>query len=313
VWEQVVDNLVFVFTRIVPAIVVGVALANVAVELGLMRYVAAATRPVTRGANLPDEAGGAVLTCLASPAAGYSMLADYREKETLSDRQTLVAVVINTFPGATSHFFTYYVPVVLPILGMRAGVLYVGARLGIALAITVTGLVLGRVLLPRPEVFAESRDGDDRSRRERVREGLENSYGLLRRILVRIVVVYVAVSVLVSQGVLEEVTVYAEPLTSALGLRHEVAAVVATRVVDVTSSFVVAGSLISEGTLTEVQAVVALLLGSLLSVTVHTFKSSIPFQFSVWGSEFGTKVVALNLVLKLFYLSIFVSLLLLFR
>lgn len=309
----VVESLVFVFTRIVPAVVIGVALANVAVELGLMGYIAAATRPVTRSANLPDEAGSAVLTCLASPAAGYSMLADYRGKGTLSDRQTLVAVVINTFPGATSHLFTYYIPVVLPILGMEAGVLYVGARLGIALAITATGLVLGRVLLPRPGEFRSDGAPDGRGRRERVQEGLEKSYRLLRKIVLRIVVAYVVVSFLVDSGALSGVTAYAEPVTGALGLKHEVAAVVATRVLDVTSSFVVAGSLLSDGTLAAPEAVVALLLGSLLSITVHTFKSSIPFQFAVWGSRFGTRVVLLNLVLKLFFLSIFVSALLLLR
>lgn len=311
--SQVVESLLFVFTRLVPAIVIGVALANVFVELGLMRYVSAATRPVTRGANLPDEAGGAVLTCLASPAAGYSMLADYREKGTLSDRQTLIAVVINTLPGSTSHMFTYYIPVVIPILGLEAGALYIGARLGISLFITLTGLVAGRALLTRPASFVAEGERDTRSRREKVQDGLKKSYSLLRKILVRIVVVYVLVSVLMSYGVLEDVTSMAEPVTGALGLSSSVAAVIATRLVDVTSSFVVAGSLMGEGSLGAVDAVVALLIGGLLSLTVHTFKSSIPFQFSIWGPGFGTRVVVLNLVLKLAFLGVFVSLILMLR
>lgn len=305
--QQVVDSLVFVFTRIVPAILVGVTLANVAVELGLMRYIAAATRPITRGANLPDEAGGAILTCLASPAAGYSMLADYREKGRIDDRQTIVAVTINTFPGSVSHLLTYYVPVVIPILGTRASALYVGARLGIALAITLTGLLLGRLLLTAPARYTTPPGFDGRDWRERVLEGLESSYLLLRKVLVRIVAAYVVVSLLISYGAISSVTVYAKPLTSALGLNHEVAAIIATRVADVTSSFVVAGSLISGGSLAETEAVVALLVGSLLSLTVNTFKSSMPFQFAIWGSNFGTRVVLVNLILKLFFLSLFVS------
>ncbi len=87
----------------------------------------------------------------------------------------------------------------------------------------------------------------------------------------------------------------------------------ATRIADVTSSFVVAGSLLSDGTLDATEAVVALLAGSLLSLTVNTFKSSIPFQFAIWGSGFGTRVVLLNLALKLFFLSLFVAGLLVLR
>lgn len=311
--DAVLDSLWFAFTRIVPAVVLGVALANVLVEFGLMRYVSAATRPVTRGANLPDEAGGAVLTCLASPAAGYSMLADYRGKGSLSDRQTLIAVVINTFPGSTSHLFTYYIPVVIPILGLEAGAMYVGARLGISLAITLTGLVAGRALLERPERFAAALEPDGRDRGEQVMDGLRNSYSLLRKILVRLVAAYVLVSVLAAYGALDSVVRYAEPVTGSLGLAPGVAAVVAARVLDTTSSFVVASSLMGSGDLVAAEAVVALLVGGLVSLTVHTFKSSIPFQFSVWGPEFGTRVVALNLALKLFFLGAFVSVILTLR
>lgn len=41
-----------------------------------------------------------------------------------------------------------------------------------------------------------------------------------------------------------------------------------------------------------------LLAGSLISLPIETVKRSIPFQFGIWGTAFGTKVVAVNVCLK---------------
>lgn len=54
-------------------------------------------------------------------------------------------------------------------------------------------------------------------------------------------------------------------------------------------------------------------MGSLVSLVVTTLKSSVPFQFSVWGFRFGTKVVAVNFGLKIIYISLIVSALTLIR
>ncbi len=53
-----------------------------------------------------------------------------------------------------------------------------------------------------------------------------------------------------------------------------------------------------------------LLLGSIISFAVSTFKRSIPFQYGIWGPEFGTKVIAVNTALKIVFISLTVALLL---
>jgi len=57
-------------------------------------------------------------------------------------------------------------------------------------------------------------------------------------------------------------------------------------------------------------AVASLLIGGILSFAVSTFRRSIPFQYGVWGAEFGTKVIAVNTGLKLVFISFTVALLL---
>ncbi|MFB6092451.1 MAG: nucleoside recognition protein, partial [Haloquadratum sp.] len=135
--------------RIAVFVGLGVFVANVAVGFGLVERIALFSKYLTRPANLPDEVGTAIVTTAASTTAGYGMLADFRESGRLSDVETLVAVTMNTFFGFVQHIFTFYAPVLIPILGLEVGLLYVGARAAIALGITLAGVLAGAVLLPR--------------------------------------------------------------------------------------------------------------------------------------------------------------------
>lgn len=303
--------------RITAFIAVGVFVANVAVAFGLIRYVAGLSGSLTRPANLPDEVGTAILTTAASTTAGYATLAEYRESGLLDDRATLVAVTINTFFGFVQHVFTYYIPVLIPILGVRTGTVYVSARAGIALAITVTGVLAGGVLLSErnvnrdalADVDASGPEDDDQTRSERVREAAAKSWSTLRRIVPRLAVVYTVVIAFVTAYDVEALTSVAEPITGVLGLPGAAVPVIAVYTLDTTAGAVtLAGT--EAGIFTVRTAVASLLIGGILSFAVSTFRRSIPFQYGIWGAEFGTKVIAVNTALKLVFISITVALLL---
>ena len=303
--------------RITAFIAGGVFAANVAVAFGLVRYVAGLAGWLTRPANLPDEVGTAILTTAASTTAGYATLAEFRESGLLDDRATLVAVTMNTFFGFVQHVFTYYVPVLIPILGVSTGVGYVGARAGIALLITVTGVVAGGLLLSDAnvdraalaDVDAAGPDEDDRTDRERVRDAAGKSWSTLRRIVPRLAVVYTLVIWLVSTYDVTALTSVAEPITGVLGLPGAAVPVIAVFTLDTTAgAATLAGA--EAGTFTTRTAVASLLIGSILSFAVSTFRRSIPFQYGVWGPSFGTKVIAVNTALKLVFITATVALLL---
>ena len=313
------------------AIAGGVAIADLLVAFGAVDYVAALSEPLTGPANLPDEVGGAILTTAASTTAGYGMLAEYRDSGLLDDRATLVAVIINTFFGFVQHISTFYAPVLIPILGLRVGLLYVGFRAGIALAITLSGVAAGAVLLgpgnvdpdAMVEVEADARAdggeaaGDDREDGESDAEDEEPSttrgklvdaaatgLGKTRDILPRLVVVYAVVAALTAYYDLEALTGgAADPLASLTGLPSAAVPVIVVSAVDTTSGAVTIAPLIEDGVFTARTAVATMLLGGIVSFTVSTFKRSIPFQFGIWGAEFGTKVVLVNTALKVVWIA----------
>ncbi|MFB6223678.1 MAG: nucleoside recognition protein [Haloarcula sp.] len=310
--------------RITLFLSLGVFLAELAVAFGVVEKIAVVSRYLTSPANLPDEVGTAILTTTASTAAGYGMLADFRESGVLSDRATLVAVTINTFFGFAQHIITFYAPILIPILGFRVGVLYVATRGLIALAITLTGIAAGAVLLDPPNgrrAISVTPDGgtadvfDDRpaTHREAITTAYEATADKVRDILPRLAAIYVVVSLLVAYS--EEllalvgsdgasVTAAADGFAGLLGLPAAAIPVIAAYALDTTSGATVIAPLIRSGTFTARTAVATMLVGGIISFAVSTFKRSIPFQYGIWGREFGTKVVAVNTALKIVWIAL---------
>ncbi len=313
----------------------GVSLANLLVAFGLVERIAVLSRYLTRPANLPEEVGSAILTTAASTTAGYGMLAEFRESGTLDDRATLVAVTINTFFGFVQHIFTFYAPVLIPILGLEVGLAYVGARAGVSLAITLTGLLAGAVLLSERNVDREAArtveadggaranggdgagtgddddtDDDPETPREKLRESVRKGLAKTRDIVPRLVLIYVAITLLTAYYDLAELTAAADPLAAVTGLPAAAVPVIAVYTLDTTNGALVLAPLVEEGVFTTRTAVATMLLGGIVSFAVSTFKRSIPFQYGIWGAEFGSKVVIVNTTLKVVWISAFVALVL---
>ncbi|WP_255151772.1 nucleoside recognition protein [Halorarius halobius] len=308
--------------KIAAFIAVGVSLAHLLVAFGLVERVAALSKYLTRPANLPDEVGGAIVTTAASTTAGYGMLAEFRESGRLSDRATLVAVTINTFFGFVQHIFTFYAPVLIPILGLRVGLMYVGARAAISLAITLTGVAAGALLLAgeRPGTDPVEADGGTATEptvtgdhpetlQGKLEQAGRKGYEKTRDILPRLAIIYAAVALLTANVDITQVTAAADPLATTVGLPAAAVPVVAVFALDTTNGAIVIAPLVP-GTFTPEQAVATMLVGGVVSFAVTTFKRSIPFQYGIWGAEFGSKVVAVNTALKVVFIAAAVALLL---
>jgi hypothetical protein len=310
--------------RIAALVSVSVYLANVAVAFGLVEKIAGLSRLLTGPANLPDEVGTAILTTTASTTAGYSMLADLWESDYLDDRATLIAVVINTFFGFAQHVFTYYIPVLIPILGLEVGVLYVSLRALIALAITLVGILAGALLLSEAnfdeavQLDPDALDDEEQTPKERLVAAWERTRPTLRRLVPRLVVVYTLVTLLVGPYEVAEITSSADQLATQYGVAEIISSidplalvglpaaavpVIAVYTLDTTSGAATIAPLLGE-VFTPRQAVATLLLGGIISFAVSTFKRSIPFQYGIWGPEFGTKVIVVNTALKIVFISL---------
>jgi len=306
--------------RITLLIAIGVTFADLLVQFGLVRYVAGLSQYLTRPANLPDEVGTAILTTTASSTAGYGMLAGFRESGHLSDRATLVAVTVNTFFGFVQHIFTFYAPVLIPILGLQVGLLYVGSRAFVALAITLTGIVAGALLLSTVDNTGSPDEaitdgsgqvdatlpGEDTppTMRGKLDAAVRTGLSKTRDIVPRLVIVYAFVSVLTTYYDLTTLTMAGDPLADLTGLPAAAVPVIAVFAIDTTNGALVTAPLVEDGVFTARTAVATMLVGGIVSFAFSTFKRSIPFQYGIWGAEFGSKVIVVNTVAKVVWIAL---------
>jgi hypothetical protein len=305
----------------------GVALADLLVSFGVLEKVTGLSRRLTGPANLPDEAGTAIVTTAASTTAGYGMLAEYRDEGRMDDRATLVAVTINTFFGFVQHIPTFYAPVLIPILGLRVGLAYVAARALVALAITLTGVAAGRLLLDPPartDTAAGPSDptepvepdgGDPAAAPEeppetttgRLVAAVLAGAGKVRDILPRLALIYALVVLVTRFYDPANLTSLAGPLSEATGLPGAAVPVIAVFALDTTNGALVLAPLVRDGTFGVRAAIATMLIGGIVSFAVSTFKRSIPFQYGIWGAEFGSKVVVVNTALKVVWIGLAVA------
>jgi hypothetical protein len=80
--------------------------------------------------------------------------------------------------------------------------------------------------------------------------------------------------------------------------------------IDTTNGALVIAPLIEDGTFGPREAVATMLVGGIVSFAVTTFRRSIPFQYGIWGAEFGSKVIAVNISLKVVFISVAIAVLL---
>jgi len=171
-------------------------------------------------------------------------------------------------------------------------------------------------------------DGDEdddgpTTTRGKVREAIWSTGDKLRSILPRLLVVYALVAVLIARqdavsaflvatvGVsIPGLAAPVEALAGLVGLPGAAVPVIAVFAIETTNGAIVIAPLIEQGVFTPRQAVATMLIGGIVSFAVSTFKRSIPFQYGIWGAEFGSKVVAVNTALKVVFIGVAVVVLL---
>jgi len=133
--------------KIVPVIAIGIFVTNYAVNLGLMKKFDGLIKPLSSRAKISATSALAVVTCTFSSTTGYSMLSQALDSKSISDREVLAVSLMTSFPSILSHMLTFFIPVVIPILGFTTGVIYVGLRCSVALLKTFLGFFLARLWL----------------------------------------------------------------------------------------------------------------------------------------------------------------------
>jgi hypothetical protein len=286
--------------NIAPVIALGIFLANYAVKKGFLERLNPLIHPFARLARLRDVSALAVVTSSLSSTAAYSILAESHRRGEISERELIATTMITSFPSILSHLFTYFLPVVIPILGITTGMLYLGVRLAVSGIKSVVGVVFARHWLrgvcrlePCVEVQNKPVGGA-------VEDALTASLRLTFKSMLRIASIMFAtlyiVTVLKEQGVLESFTHMMQPLASLFHLQSEILLISTTEIVNKYAGLVLAADFQNNGVLDTAGVLIALLIGNVVSFSTRFVRVSIPLHVSLFGARTGSKTILLNTV-----------------
>jgi hypothetical protein len=301
--------------RIVPVIAIGIFATSFAVNLGLMRKFDRLIKPISSKANISAVSALSVVTCTFSTTAGYSMLVDGLNERIISEREVIATTLISSFPSILSHLFTYFIPVVIPILGLTTGAIYV-CLVGLAAFLkTCFGIFLARIWLKdtkkRSAIAATNRDkAPEDDKKQALNKSAKSTCNMLKRIVPLMFITLFLVSVAMELNLFDRVSAILEPLTNILGLESGVALISATEIVNSYAGIILAGSLLAEGLITTKGVLIALFLGTVVSFSARFAKHSLPLHVSLFGPKLGSKTVAINATTTLVIDVIFIIVLL---
>ena len=287
--------------KIVPIIAIGIFATGLAVNLGLMRKFDRLVKPLSAKARISGTSALSVVTCTFSSTAGYSMLSEGLNNKRISEREVIAVSLITSFPGIFSHLFTFFIPVVIPILGFTTGVIYVCLRGLVALLKTCLGIFLARLWLK--DIDNQSTNSQSSvsnpvhtsiDKKHALNKSAASTYKMLKRITPIMFITLFLTSVTMELGIFQSFSKILDPFMNILGLESEIALISATQIVNTYSGMVLSGSLLDDGMISTKGVLIALLLGNVISFSTRFVKHSLPLHVSLFGPKLGGKIVAVN-------------------
>lgn len=295
--------------------------SQVLIELGVFDKLAFIGRPLAKLARLPAEAGLTFVTSLGSVVAGNAMLARLHAEGKLDGGETFLIALLNSTPIYIRESFTYQLPVMLPLLGLKVGGVYFAAFLAAGVVRVLFVIIAGRLCYARParsgleaqpKVAAAAEGG-----RPRLRAALVDGFTRQKRILLRVCAIFVVITflifVLTNSGLISRVVPYVKPLTDLFDLPPSCVVPLGAYILSPLVGATSIGAMLRDGLLNEWQGIVACLLGSILMLPVFTLRFSFPRYAAIFGVGMGTRILATSTVLGMLTRAVFVVVFLVMR
>ena len=317
--------------RIVPGVLIimfiSLYVSQVLIELGLFKKLEFIGKPLASLSNLPREAGITFVASFGSVIAGNVMIAKLYQDKKIDSSQTLLTALLNTTPVYLKETFTYQIPVMIPLLGIRAGLLYFLTFIVSGIVKVIFVIIYGRIRLQSNNPGTDTLDPDcvDSGRvdmntitRSKFGKTLILSFARQKKIFFKISIIFVSTTffifLLINNGIVKGLADYVQPLTEFFKLPPASVLPVGTYMFSPLVGAGLIGALIKNGTLSDLQGFTACLLGSLLMLPIFAVRYSFAKYASLFGFLMGSKILfvstglgMLNRVIFLMFLLVIIE------
>ncbi|OQA05569.1 MAG: Nucleoside recognition [Firmicutes bacterium ADurb.Bin373] len=276
-----------VFIWIVPAMLV----MNVLLELGALRKVIAPIgRFFTRFAGLPPEIAAAFISGFGSGYAGASMLVNFQEKRLLSRRQVFLGALVLSIPTHVREMFSYYLPMVFPLLGALLGAFYMLVHTLTVIVKFLIVMILGKHTSDDNVVLGETATAEGsagkKSLREVLRHSLNSCVRPLKRMAITIPLTALIIYELTGCGFFDNLPLNPEKL----GLPPCSTVCLVSYMANSMVGLSALAACYQGGDLTLIQTVKTMLWGNLLAGPIFLIRFSGTYYIGIYGPVLGTKI-----------------------
>jgi hypothetical protein len=276
-------------------ITAGVIGANIVLESDLMRKASPLIRPFCQASNLPKEGAVSLFASFFNPTAGKSTLAGFYHEGKIGDKETILTSVMSTFPIVVGEsLFRVHAPIALVLLGPVIGGIYLALRFLSAFIQSFAAFMYAKVSFP-PLTYNEeeiSVDATGTLYTQKLKTALKKSGTTLIRILPIMVVAFLVIDLLFTRGIMNYITVLFDPILRVLDLPGEVITALIADLAHFSAGYAIVAALLAKEVITPKQALITLLIGSILVITLVYLKYSLSTNISLFG-KLGVKITAI--------------------
>jgi len=284
-------------TRAVCLIIIGIVAVNILARTGIFSRFTKISRPLCRISGLSDGAALSIIAMTVNATAGKSMLAEYHRDGKVEKNEIIPALLMGTFPVVFGEsLFRVQLPTAIVLLGPVVGGVYTLLNLFSAFLQAMGALLYTRLVLAhksgRLPVVSGTGTGNANElpeitsiTPETVREGVRQSIPTLKRVLPATITAILAFYVLSLTGLMDFIGMAFDPVLRLAGLPGESTAALVAQFMHFSAGYTVVASLMIEGVLTIKQAIITLIIGSMVVITMIYIKYSVPLYLSLFGKD----------------------------
>ncbi|MHC4404720.1 MAG: nucleoside recognition protein, partial [Planctomycetota bacterium] len=303
-------------------ITLGVLFAQVLEVSGAVKFFAILAWPAIKLGRLGDAASAPLLMSVQSGAVANGMLVSSRDRGDLNNRQLYTAVLIVSCLSLFAHLPTYVIPIG-SVLGAEAtfalfAVRFTAIFFEIIVVLLVSNLIMYRFTDNRV-VVANTSDADGEvaaaepaqahARRRAKKKGFcatvwSRSWRTMRRLLIHLLPTYAIMAMLEYFGAFKALAEAMPGLCSFSFLPPESTVVIPAQAMSLYNGAIAAAAYIDSEAITAKQAVLVILVGSLVTAPIRTLKHAMPTYVAILGPKAGPVMAISAQVLRSIFLII---------
>lgn len=286
-------------------IFVGLIGTSVLMELGFMQKFSRLVSPIFSYTNLPETCASAFVVSIGSTVAGNTMLSQEKRENCLNDKEVLLCAMMNATPAYFRELFTYQIPIVLPALGLLVGGFY-------SFVFVLTAVVKILLIAVASKLFLKGNScrAPETQSKERVslKTAVFRAFRKEFRPFLKIAGVYILATTIIfilqENGAFEIVSVL--PLAELFKIPPESIVPLTSYVASPILGISLLGPMLHSGEITDIQAMIVLMLGSMFMLPIFAVRSQLPGKVAIFGTKLGLQIVGysttISVVVRFFLL-----------